>query len=206
MLEGGALTISADNILIDENYAHMNLDAHVGSYVVVKVKDTGKGISPKQLDKIFDPFFTTKDRGKGTGLGLSTVMGIIKSHGGFINVDTKLGQGSTFTFYLPAVINYEAEPIEDKQLYQGQGELILVIDDELAICEVIKTSLEAHNYQVITAGDGVEALALYVEQQQDIQVVLVDMMMPVMDGTLTIRTLKKINPKIKIIPMTGLKT
>ncbi|TVP65907.1 MAG: response regulator [Nodularia sp. (in: Bacteria)] len=206
MSEGGNLKILAENLLVDENYARMNIDAQVGSYVVITVTDTGVGITPEILDRIFEPFFTTKETGKGTGLGLSTVMGIIKSHDGFVKVQSKPGNGSQFQVYLPAQEITETRKEEQQSLPQGNGELILVVDDEVAIREVTKTSLENYNYQAITASDGIEAIALYVENRDKISLVLTDMLMPSMDGMTTIKTLQKINPNVKIIAVSGLAT
>ncbi len=206
MPNGGKLKISAENFLVDENYVKMNLDAMVGPYIVINVIDTGIGIQPEILERIFEPFFTTKELSQGTGLGLSTVLGIVKSHGGFINVYSEAGKGSQFKIYLPA-----QEPIEtieevEQELPQGNGELILVVDDEAAIRDITKTSLESHNYQAITACDGIEAIALYAEHREQISLVLTDMLMPSMDGITTIRTLQKINPDVKIIAVSGLST
>ncbi|UKO98806.1 hybrid sensor histidine kinase/response regulator [Nostoc sp. UHCC 0870] len=206
MPNGGMLHIVAENFLIDENYTRMNLDAKIGPYVVVTVTDTGTGISSEILDRIFEPFFTTKEISKGTGLGLSTVLGIIKSHGGFINVNTEAGKGTQFKVYLPAQEAKETIEVADLKLPPGNGELILVVDDEAAIRDITKTSLESHNYKAITANDGIEAIALYVEYQEDISLVLTDMIMPSMDGLTTIRTLQKINPQVKIIAVSGLVT
>ncbi|MBD1805263.1 response regulator [Microcoleus sp. FACHB-SPT15] len=204
MPDGGRLSICAENQLIDRSYAQMHLDAQVGSYIVVTVTDTGIGIPPEILDRIFEPFFTTKELGKGTGLGLSTVMGIIKSHNGFINVSSIIGKGTEFKVYIPAIESTETEVLEDTELPIGHEELILVVDDEVAIREITKTSLEAYNYKVMTACDGIEAVALYAEHRDEISVVLTDMMMPSMDGLTTIRTLRKINPQVKIIAISGL--
>ncbi|ABA24350.1 PAS/PAC sensor hybrid histidine kinase [Trichormus variabilis ATCC 29413] len=204
MPKGGTLKITAENFLIDENYARMNIDAKVGPYVVVTVTDTGIGISSDILDRIFEPFFTTKELGKGTGLGLSTVLGIIKSHGGFINVYTEEGEGSQFKVYLPAQDTKELLEEAALELSPGNGELILVVDDEAAIRDITKTSLESYNYKAITASDGIEAIALYAERQDEISLVLTDMVMPSMDGLTTIRTLQKINPLVKIIAVSGL--
>ena len=140
----------------------------------------------------------------GTGLGLSTVIGIIKSHGGFVNVDSEVGRGTEFKLYLPAVEGTQTQQVEELELPTGHGELILVVDDEAAICQVTKTSLETYNYKVSTASDGIEAIALYAQHKDEIGVVLMDMMMPVMDGITTIRTLKKINPHVKVIAVSGL--
>ncbi|HEY9295833.1 MAG TPA: PAS domain S-box protein, partial [Phormidium sp.] len=162
MPRGGTLSISAENLVISENDAQLEIDAQPGSYVVLRVSDTGSGISPEILDRIFEPFFTTKDVGKGTGLGLSTVIGIIKSHNGFITVSSKLGKGSEFKVYLPAVEGEADLYDEERELPIGNGELILVVDDEAAIREITESSLTAYNYKVLTAKDGVEAIALYV--------------------------------------------
>ncbi|HEY9637060.1 MAG TPA: PAS domain S-box protein [Coleofasciculaceae cyanobacterium] len=202
--EGGNISICAANLLIDEHYARMNIDAKVGCYIVITVSDTGTGISPEILDRIFEPFFTTKELGKGTGLGLSTVIGIIKSHGGFVNVYSEIGQGTEFKVYLPALQEIETQLVEYPDLPTGRGELILVVDDEAAIRQITKTSLESHSYRVLTASDGIEAIALYAQHRHEINVVLVDMMMPFMDGSTTIRTLQKISPQVNIIGVSGL--
>ncbi|MBE9168474.1 response regulator [Pleurocapsales cyanobacterium LEGE 06147] len=204
MSHGGTLTISAENIFIDEHYARIDLDARVGPYIVISIVDTGTGIRPEILERIFEPFFTTKELGQGTGLGLSTVLGIIKSHGGFLKVYSELGQGSQFKVYLPATEGTQTQQTEDLNLPKGHGELILVVDDELAIREITKTLLEKYNYNVLTASDGIEAIAIYAQHKDRIAVVLMDMMMPSMDGSTTIRALHKINPQLKIIATSGL--
>ncbi len=204
MPHGGTLSICAENLFIDENYARMNLEAQVGPYIVITVTDTGTGIPPEIIDRIFEPFFTTKQLGKGTGLGLSTVIGIIKSHGGFVSVDSEAGRGTQFKVYLPAVEAMETLEAQDLELPTGHGELILVVDDEAAIRDINKTSLETYNYRALTANDGIEAVALYAEYREVISVVLIDMMMPDMDGSTTIRTLQKINPQVNIIAISGL--
>ncbi|MFH7026200.1 MAG: ATP-binding protein [Heteroscytonema crispum UTEX LB 1556] len=204
MPNGGKLSISARNMIIDDNCARMHIDAIVASYIAITVSDTGMGISPEIIDRIFDPFFTTKDVGKGTGLGLSTTMRIIKNHGGFVDVISEVGNGSQFTVYLPTSQGNVIELIDEMDLLIGEGELILIVDDEAAITEITKTTLEIHNYRVRTAQDGMEALALYIQHKNDIRVVLMDMMMPSMAGATAIRTLQKINPQIQIIAMSGL--
>jgi PAS domain S-box-containing protein len=206
MLEGGILKIAATNLWVDENYARINLDAKVGPYVVITVSDTGSGISREIIDKIFEPFFTTKELGKGTGLGLSTAIGIIKSHGGFVNVYSEVGKGTEFKVYLPVTHNQEIDAIQadHHELLAGHGELILLVDDEASIREVSKTLLETNGYKVLVASDGIEALALYTEHKQEVRAVLIDMMMPSMDGPTTIRVLQKINPQVKIIGVSGL--
>ena len=172
--------------------------------MMISVADTGIGISPEIIDRVFEPFFTTKELGKGTGLGLSTVLGIVKSHGGFINVQSDINKGSNFQVYLPAQEVNEIQEETEGNLPKGEGELILVVDDEDSIRDITKQSLESYNYQAITASDGIEAIALYAERKDEISVVLTDIIMPVMDGLTTIRTLQKINPKVKIIAVSGL--
>ncbi|MBX9257876.1 response regulator [Desmonostoc muscorum CCALA 125] len=204
MPNGGSLRISAENLFIDENYARMNLEAKVGFYTVITVSDTGVGIPGEILDRIFEPFYTTKDVGQGTGLGLSTVLGIIKSHGGFVNVYSEPGSGTSFKVYLPAVEGMETLIPEDSIPQTGHGELILVVDDEVAIQEITQSSLEAHNYKTLIAGDGIEAIAVYAKNMDKISAVLIDIMLPSLDGLTAIRTLKKINPEVKIIASSGL--
>ncbi|MHC0065752.1 hybrid sensor histidine kinase/response regulator [Nostoc sp. UIC 10890] len=203
---GGILEISAKNFWVDSNYARMNIDAKVGSYVMISVCDTGTGINREIVDRIFEPFFTTKELGKGTGLGLSTVVGIIKSHNGFVNVVTEVGKGTEFQVCLPVTQTIDADKklAGDQELPAGHGELILVVDDEDSIREVTQTWLEKNAYKVLLASDGIDAIALYTKHQQQISVVLIDMMMPSMDGPTTINVLKKINPDIKIIGVSGL--
>jgi PAS domain S-box-containing protein len=204
MPAGGKITISTKNMFIDETYAQMNINAKVGYYVAITVADIGMGIPPEILDKIFDPFFTTKEIGKGTGLGLSTVMGIIKSHGGFITVSSTVEQGSKFKLFLPAVEGNPSLQGNNAEICPGQGELILFVDDEPEIREIAKIVLEKYNYQTLTASNGIEAIALYAQHKKQISAVFMDLMMPEMDGITAIRTLQKMNPLVKIIACSGI--
>jgi PAS domain S-box-containing protein len=207
MPNGGNLTVAVENCMIDEQYAAMNLQAKPGRYVNISVTDSGTGIPPAILDKIFEPFFTTKELNKGTGLGLSTVMAIIKSHDGFVNVYSEPGQGTTFKVYLPAMeVSSEArkEQSEAASLPRGNGELILVVDDEASILTITVRTLQAFGYQVLTATDGAHAVAVYAQHEKEIAVVLTDMMMPVMDGPAMIHALMRMNPAVKIVAASGL--
>ncbi|QXE24141.1 multi-sensor hybrid histidine kinase [Richelia sinica FACHB-800] len=204
MPDGGLLQICAENLLIDDNYARMNLEAHTGPYIVVSVTDTGSGIAKDIIDRIFEPFFTTKPIGQGTGLGLSTALGIIKSHGGFLSVDSELAKGTCFKVYLPAAPQEETFTSENLVPLTGNGELILVVDDEPAIQDITKESLETNNYKTLIASDGIEAIALYAQHMDKISVVLMDLMLPALDGVTAIRTLRKINPQVKIVATSGL--
>ena len=206
MPEGGAISIQAENSFVDENYARMHIDAKAGRFVVINVSDTGPGMTPEVQGRIFEPFFTTKEMTKGTGLGLSTALTIVKSHGGFINVYSEPHKGSQFTIYIPALEmpgDAEQQPLQTT-LPTGEGELILVVDDEGSIREITRGTLETFGYKVVTAADGTEALAIYADRKNEIAVVLTDMVMPFMDGPATIRALQRMNPDVKIIAASGL--
>ncbi len=205
MPDGGILSISAEKFFIDENCARMHTEAKVGSYVAITVSDTGIGIPPKILDRIFEPFFTTKEFGKGTGLGLSTALAIVKSHSGFINVYSEVGKGTTFRVYFPA-IKTEMQNVEEQKLglLIGQGELVLVAEDEDSVREVTISTLEKYGYEVLAANDGADAVALYAQNKDEVEVILMDMMMPVMDGHASIKAIRKINHEVKIIAVSGL--
>lgn len=206
MPDGGRLTLTADNIDVDAAFVQTHPDAKPGAYLRLAIADTGMGIPAEIIDRIFEPFFTTKEFGKGTGLGLSTVGGIVKSHGGFITVVSQLNQGTQFSVFLPAIAPAVTPPLDEDDLPVGHGEMVLIVDDEVAIREIAQTSLEAHGYQTLTAHDGVEAISLYVQHPQAIDLVIVDMMMPSMDGSLAIRALKQINPHVRIVAVSGLVT
>jgi len=206
MPHGGRLLIGAENIHLDENYARMHLEAKPGRFVAVTVADTGMGIPAEVINKIFDPFFTTKAHGQGTGLGLSTALGIVKGHGGFVNVYSEVGKGTQFKLHLPAIAPAQAGQVEAEppELPVGHGEWILVVDDEAAIREITKGTLETFGYRVLTASDGTEAIALFAQDKDKIKVVLTDMVMPYLDGPATIRALQKLDPQVRIIATSGL--
>jgi signal transduction histidine kinase len=204
MPQGGTLSIQATNYSIDETFARNHLDAKVGNYVAITVADTGTGIQPQLLHRIFDPFFTTKEIGKGTGLGLSAVMGIIKSHDGFIDVQSQVERGTQFQIYIPACDTQIQSAESEAQLPSGRQQLVLVIDDEIAISTLIKVTLETYNYRVLTANDGAQAIELYAQHRDAIASVLIDMMMPVMDGLTTVTALHQLNPDLPVVAMSGL--
>jgi len=206
MPDGGAIAIRAENTLVDENYARMHIEARAGRFVMITVTDTGPGMPADVQSRIFEPFFTTKEMTKGTGLGLSTALTIVKSHGGFINVYSELHKGSQFTLYLPALEEQRTAAVRALQtdLPLGNGELVLIVDDEEAIREITRSTLETFGYRVLTASDGTEALALYADRKSEIDVVLTDMVMPFMDGPATIRALQRMNPEVRIIAASGL--
>lgn len=208
MPEGGALTITAENVFVDEAIAHTNLDAQVGTYVRVTVADTGTGIAPDVCDRMFDPFFTTKEAGRGTGLGLAMVLRIVKNYGGFLQVHTALGQGTEMKVYLPAMAvpfveqSQVEQPSEDQ--WFGQGELVLIVDDDVSVQQTTQALLENCGYTTLVAGNGAEAIAIYQQRQKDIHLVALDITMPKMNGIELIQHLKRINSNVKIIAISGL--
>ncbi|MBN8721804.1 MAG: PAS domain S-box protein [Acidobacteria bacterium] len=206
MVQGGQLSIRAENIFLDENYVKMYLDGKPGQYVLITVSDTGIGIAKDTIDKIFDPFFTTKEVGKGTGLGLSTVAVIVKSHEGFIEVYSELGRGTKFKVFLPSAPQVSTPHTESRitSLMLGKGETVLVVDDELSIREITRATLNKYGYSPMVAGDGTEALAIYAKHSEEISVIIIDMMMPYLDGIATIRALQRLNPLVKVIATSGL--
>jgi CheY-like chemotaxis protein len=204
MPNGGTITIDLQNSTLSEQEARLHLGAAPGMYVILSVKDTGNGISPEIINRIFDPFFTTKEPGKGTGLGLSSSLSIVKSHGGFMDVHSEVGKGTEFKVFLPAKEEKaKSETSQDCKVTMGHGETILVVDDEKTLQDLLRPTLEKQNFKVLSAFDGIEAIAVYEENQNKIDIVLLDMLMPKLSGLSTIPKLKQINPQIKIICMTG---
>jgi PAS domain S-box-containing protein len=206
MPRGGTLTLTAENVMLDPEYTATNPEAKPGPCIVMAVADTGSGIPPELMEKIFDPFFTTKEPGKGTGLGLSTVMGIVKSHGGFVQVASRLNEGTRFKVYLPSLASHNTERFFAKpaRLPGGRGQLILVVDDEESVRVAAKRMLESHGYRVLVAVDGAEGLVAYSQERKAIHAVLTDMIMPVMDGPALIRVLRGASPNLRVIAMSGL--
>lgn len=206
MSTGGMLTLKSSNAMLDNHYAGMNPESRPGPHIVIQVEDTGTGIPTEVMDRIFEPFFTTKEQGKGTGLGLSTSLGIVKSHGGFIRVQSEEGEGTTFRVYLPAQANTVVGVGTSAliELPRGNDELILVIDDEFAVRQITQQTLEAFGYRVLLASDGAEAVAIFAVRMNEIAAVITDMMMPVMDGAATIQVLMRMQPDVRIIAASGL--
>lgn len=205
MPAGGCLTLDARAETVDADLAKACAAPATGPHVVLEVADTGTGIPPDILDKIFDPFFSTKPAGKGTGLGLSTVLGLVRSHRGFIRVDSRPGAGTRFRIYLPAAPAEDAAaaPTAATALPPGQGEGILVVDDESSARDAVRQVLDRHGYRVFAVSSAAEALALYDRDPARIQLVVTDLMMPGMDGSALLRRLRRNAPDLRAIAMTG---
>jgi two-component system, cell cycle sensor histidine kinase and response regulator CckA len=206
MPKGGTLSILASNCRLDEAGALSIHGARPGSWVVLEVGDTGSGIPPEVLENIWTPFFTTKSDGKGTGLGLSTVRGIVANHSGFVELRTEVGQGTIFRIFLPAV---EISPPKQGtastfNIPEGNGELILLVDDDAPIRDVGTAILERHGYRVVSCVDGVEAIAVFIARAEEISLVITDMDMPRLGGADLAVSLARIRPEIKLLSMSGL--
>ncbi|MGB2926378.1 MAG: PAS domain S-box protein [Limnothrix sp.] len=208
MPTGGKLSIRAMNVNVNAPLATTLNYVPEGAYLVVAIADEGVGMSAATIEQIFDPFFSTKPKEQGTGLGLSTVFQIVKNYSGFIQVTSEVGQGSEFKVYLPAADG--DRPVEENanhhnaiEALTGQGELILIVDDEASIREIAKISLEAFNYRTLTAKNGVEAIATYAAQAHEINAIILDWMMPRTDISTLTRTVKEFNPDIPILLTSG---
>jgi two-component system, cell cycle sensor histidine kinase and response regulator CckA len=206
MPAGGSLTLSVQNVVLGDDAPPMAAAFEPGPCVRLSVADTGTGMSREVQDRMFEPFFTTKEVGKGTGLGLSTALTIVKSHGGFIDVRSEPGQGTGVNVYLPVkepAAPSTPEPCTPARGIGGDGELILVVDDEEGIRSTTRRMLERFGYRVLVASNGAEAVALYVQHQPDVAAVITDMVMPVMDGPAMIFALEAIDPDVRIIASSG---
>ncbi len=207
MLDGGTVRLVTRNVTIDDQYASMRKEVEPGDYVMLELVDEGCGMPPHVKERIFEPFYSTKAVGQGTGLGLSTVIGIVRSHGGFINVYSELGKGTSFKVYFPAQQAAdvpEASAEEEVGMPRGNGETILIVDDEFAILSITKHTLETYGYRVLTAVDGAQAVGVFAMNRSDVDVTVTDMMMPVMDGPALVKAIHRIDPAARIIATSGL--
>jgi CheY-like chemotaxis protein len=202
MQGGGELYLETANVILDDKTL-FPWAVKAGKYVKINCSDTGMGMDAKTRERIFDPFFTTKAMGRGTGLGLAMVYGIVKGHGGTIDVTSEPGRGTIFEVYLPAtdkaIVNEQAAATEVRK----GTETIMLVDDEQIVLEVTCELLESLGYRVYTAGSGQEAIALYLEKQREINLIILDMIMPGMNGIETFNILKSIHHNVKVILSSG---
>jgi PAS domain S-box-containing protein len=203
MSDGGTLTIETDIKTLTEDYVKAHPWAEEGIYVCLSIGDTGVGMDEETRKRIYEPFFTTKEEGKGTGLGLSMVYGVVKNHGGYIDVISQPSQGSTFEIYLPICGEREDAEIISDTAPDGRRELILIVDDEESVRQLAHDVLEAHGYRVLAAADGLEALEMYGRFNGEIRLVILDMTMPRMGGHETFLRMKENNPDIRAMLATG---
>jgi PAS domain S-box-containing protein len=204
MPHGGRIVIETENAAIDETYIQDHLGIDIGEYVLLTFSDTGVGIYPDVLDHIFEPFYTTKKPGEGTGLGLATIYGIVKQHDGNITCYSEPERGTTFKIYLPVIPTEEvAIPEQFEALPAGGTETILLVDDEYLIRELGGRVLSKAGYTVLKAGDGAEALETYRQKMSEIDVVVLDIIMPRMDGQQCMEELLKLDPSVKVIIASG---
>jgi len=206
--ENGKITITSGNVYVEDTSSPSLQGLVSGNYVLVSIADNGQGMDKETVAKIFDPFFTTKEKGKGTGLGLSMVYNIIKKHRGAIEVTSEIGKGATFNIYLPhssaqKTTGSPLEPLQDKADHPQGHETLLLVDDEEVIRGFATEILSAHGYQVIACRNGREALESYAASPGKIDLVILDLFMPVMDGKETLAALKKINPRAKVVISSG---
>jgi signal transduction histidine kinase/ActR/RegA family two-component response regulator len=202
MPNGGTLFFKTEYSLLDDSFVQSNPEMSVGEYIKVTIRDTGTGMPQEVLDNIFEPFFTTKDIGKGTGLGLAMVYGIINNHGGSVHCDSVPGTGTTFILFLPVAEDDIIEENTDEEAVT-QDATILIVDDEPCIRNSLQRLLTKMGYSVFTAKDGAEALDVYSEKGNSINLILLDMIMPVMTGVTTYRELRKLNPDVKVLLISG---
>jgi PAS domain S-box-containing protein len=207
MPAGGILTIETELVGMDDEYIKMHGYGKPGKYALISVSDTGAGMDEKTREKIFEPFFTTKEIGKGTGLGLSIVYGIVKQHGGYINVYSELGKGTTFKIYLP-LIESVAEQIKPSVAVAvtGGSETVLLAEDDASVRRLTKAALEEFGYKIIEAEDGEDAINKFMENKDRIQLFLLDAVMPKKSGKAAYEEIKKIKPDIKALFMSGYST
>jgi CheY-like chemotaxis protein len=205
MPEGGMLTIETSHVDIDEEYVKSHLFAKPGTYALITVTDTGTGMDAETRERAFEPFFTTKGVGKGTGLGLSTVYGIIKQHDGDINIYSEPGMGATFKIFLPLVKTgiEEMHPVEATTRTMRGTETVLLAEDDASVRRLIKEVLEKNGYTVVEAADGEEAVRVFAENRDKIDILLLDIIMPKMKGTEAHEEIIKMDSKIKALFMSG---
>ncbi len=203
MPDGGTLTVQVGNRLFDEHFENLAPAAKAGAYVSFVFTDTGCGIEEAHLRRVAEPFFTTKEPKQGFGFGLSSSQAIVKGHKGFMVLESERGSGATLSIFLPAEVAVEESTPPVPVKTTGNGMLILVADDEFFIRETIRKTLEERGYNVITAQDGTEALAVYASRIDEISMVVTNVEMPFMDGPSLCRALKKLNPDVKILVSSG---
>ncbi len=201
----GTITIHTKSLTIDQEVARQHNVSQEGTYVVIEVADTGVGIDPNLLKRIFEPFFSTKEQGKGTGLGLSMIYGFVHSQNGFIDVESTPGKGSIFRIFLPAIPGERKETetkAGQKQIQKGD-EIILVVDDEKVLRDFLRQALEGYGYTVLEAEDGESAVEVFKENNEKVQLIILDMIMPNMSGEKALFQIRQMNSSVPVLVSSG---
>jgi len=205
-VEAPCITVRMERFSPDDSFLDSRPWFKDGMFAHLSVEDNGCGVSAKQMQHLFEPFFTTKEQGKGTGLGLAMVYGAVKTHQGFVDLNSKQGTGSTVHLYIPLLKlkskSMRAEPVPQRVL-SGRGELILLADDERVVRNVMAEILESLGYQVLQASDGLEAMELFKLNQQDVALAILDMVMPHCDGMVLAKQIRAVNPDVPVMFLTG---
>jgi two-component system, cell cycle sensor histidine kinase and response regulator CckA len=207
MPAGGVLRIVARNDVVAEQAARQHSGATAGRFVTIEVADTGTGMPAETLAQIWQPFFTTKPEGQGTGLGLSTVRGIVANHGGFLTVESQVGQGTKFQVFLPVADEPDLGRVvvdsERRSVPRGRGEVVFVVDDQPSVRESIAVVLAQHGYRPLTMSDGIEALSKHADRISDAALVVTDLDMPGLSGTSFAHAMLQLNPTAKVLFISG---
>jgi len=207
MPDGGEIVITTENTTIDSSYPRLSLNMEMGEYVRVSISDTGVGMSDEIKEKVFEPFFTTKKRDNGTGLGLSMVYGIVKNHGGFVNIYSEVGEGTTFSIYLPSGgerdMLEETVPAVKEKVPMGSGETVLLVDDEPVVRELGIDMLESLGYRVLIAEDGWQGEIMFKKNIEEIDIVVLDIVMPGESGGELLKFIKKLSPEMPVLISSG---
>jgi CheY-like chemotaxis protein len=203
MPQGGILTLELGETLAGDPTSQGPPDLR--RYVVLTVRDTGVGMDEYVKSRVFEPFFTTKEPGKGTGLGMAMVYGIVRNHGGFVDLHSEVGKGTTVQVYLPVPVESQPQPEEEVAtgVAEGSGELILVVDDEEPLCNLLREVLTRRGYRVLVARSGEEAIDLYQQWREEVDLVILDMVMPGMSGSEVFEALLRLNPRTRVLLSSG---
>ena len=202
-VEDPFISVTLTSSRVDQSIIKNQQEILPGNYTILSIQDNGCGMNEAEIGRIFEPFYTTKEVGSGTGLGLSMVYGAVRSHGDYIDVVSYPGSGSRFSIYFPIVNEQESSGVKNSVIEQGHQETILLVDDDALLLEVNEQLLSELGYHVITAKDGLQAVDVYKHRGQSIDLILMDVVMPLLGGPAAVEQIRKINPEVKVLFVTG---